>query len=297
MFGWGIESIINSRDQTMSDINLFTLKFVGTTDEYFEILDVDANNYNVLAEPLEGQLSILWFNEDDNQLTIDTKDYTFCKNQIICLTGFHKVAFNKIHSTRCLRFNAPFYCILDHDSEVGCKGVLFFGAANLPILTPGTEDLEILETVWKMIFIEMKSRDNLQLEMLQMMLKRLLILCTRIYKSQENFTAIDTTQVDIVREFNFLVETHFKEKHSVAEYAELLNKSPKTLSNLFGKFVDKTPLQFIQERIMLEVRRLLRYSDKPISEIGYEVGYNDIQSFSRFFKKHQGVSPSEFRKG
>ena len=106
---------------------------------------------------------------------------------------------------------------------------------------------------------------------------------------------IPAIEFDIVREFNYLVEKHFKEKHSVAEYASLLNKSPKTLSNLFGKMHDRSPLKVIQDRLMLEARRLLRYTEKPISEIGYEIGFNDIQSFSRFFKKNEGRSPSEFR--
>ncbi len=244
---------------------------------------------------IDGQLSIYWFEEDDNCLIIDAKDYVFNKNQLICLTSMHKVIVQKLGKVKYLRFNAPFFCILNHDSEVGCKGILFFGSSNLPLLNPSVEDLTILETVWKMILIEMESRDNLQLEMLQMMLKRLLILCTRIYKSQENYQAIDNIQTDIVREFSFLVEQHFKEKHSVSEYADLLNKSPKTISNLFKKVSDKSPLQIIQNRIMIEVRRMLRYTELPISEIGYQVGYQDIQSFSRFFKKHEGVSPSQFR--
>ena len=74
-----------------------------------------------------------------------------------------------------------------------------------------------------------------------------------------------------------------------------LNKSPKTIANLFKKVNDKTPLQFIQERRMLEARRILRHTDKPISEIGYDIGFNDVQAFSRFFKKQEGISPSEYR--
>ncbi len=46
---------------------------------------------------------------------------------------------------------------------------------------------------------------------------------------------------------------------------------------------------------MLEARRLLRYSDLQIQEVAYEIGYDDIQTFSRFFKKQEGVSPSEFK--
>ncbi len=271
------------------------MKYIGKTNEYFEVIDINSFNTDELNQTKEDVLSFLWLEEDDNHLTIDAKKQVLNKNQIVCFTAFHKVQFNKIRKAKYLKFNKPFYCILDHDSEVGCKGVLYFGAAKVPILSPSAEDIEILETVWKMLLIEMNSKDNLQLEMLQMMLKRILILSTRIYKSQENFNKIESTQVDIVRDFNFLVEQHFKEKHSVAEYAALLNKSPKTLSNLFGKISDKSPLQMIQSRIMVEVRRLLKYTDKPISEVGYEVGFQDIQSFSRFFKKNEGVSPSEFR--
>jgi AraC family transcriptional activator of pobA len=102
--------------------------------------------------------------------------------------------------------------------------------------------------------------------------------------------------LDIVREYNYLVESNFKTKHQVADYAEMLNKSPKTLSNLFKKYNEKSPLQVIQNRTILEARRLLHYSDKSIKEIAYEIGYEDIQSFSRFFKKMEGVSPSDFKR-
>ena len=145
-----------------------------------------------------------------------------------------------------------------------------------------------------MFTIEMQSKDNLQMEMLRMMLKRYLILCTRIYKEQEQFP-VDSQQSDLIREFNFLVEGHFRTKHTVAEYADLLNKSPKTLSNIFSKSGFKTPLQYIHERKMLEARRLLQHSERSIKEITFEVGFEDLQTFSRFFKKHEGVSPSEFR--
>jgi AraC-like DNA-binding protein len=173
---------------------------------------------------------------------------------------------------------------------------LFFGASQFPKITIPNEELEKFEILWKMFAIEMESKDDLQNDMLLMMLKRLLILCTRIYKEQTELTTFDKSQLDIVREYNYLVESNFKTKHQVADYAEMLNKSPKTLSNLFKKYNEKSPLQIIQDRTILEARRLLRYSDKSIKEIAYEIGYEDIQSFSRFFKKIEGVSPSDFKK-
>lgn len=284
------------------------MKYIGKAGEYFEILHLseeqDAIQKETLIDKLtqskESELSLIWFESDDNQLIIDAVEHTFNTNAIVCLTEFHKIEIidlSKLKKLKLLRFNKPFYCVLNHDSEVGCKGILYFGASNTPILHPNEQELDILSAVWKMLEIEMVSRDNLQLEMLQMMLKRILILCTRIYKNQNNYQKLENTNVDLIREFNFLVEQNFKEKHSVAEYADMLHKSPKTLSNLFKKMGNKSPLQFIQGRLFIEAKRLLKHSEKSVTEIAYELGYNDLQSFSRFFKKLEGLSPVEYRQG
>ncbi|WP_271783631.1 helix-turn-helix domain-containing protein [Aquimarina algiphila] len=268
--------------------------FLGNIKEYLQLETINSQNNDVLKKTIESSLTILWFESDLNELIIDGKSHIFFKNQIVFLTEFHRVIIKDIKQIRFLRFNRPFYCILDHDTEVGCKGILFFGASQLPVIQIPEEEVDKFETLWKMFTIEMQSDDSLQIEMLQMMLKRYLILCARIYKSQENYPS-KKEDSDMVREFNFLVEQHFKTKHSVSEYASLLHKSPKTLSNIFSKIGSKTPLQYIQDRKMLEARRLLHYTNKQIKEIAYEIGYDDIQTFSRFFKKQEGISPSEFK--
>jgi AraC-like DNA-binding protein len=270
------------------------MKFIGSTDEYLQLKVLERQDSSVFKEIIEGSLTVLWFEAGNNKLNVDGKDYVFTKNQIVFLTEFHKVSVKNVETTRLLRFNRSFYCVIDHDKEVGCKGILFFGASQLPVIQIPDEDLEQFEILWKMFSIEMQSKDNLQIDMLQMMLKRYLILCTRLFKIQEEYPN-KKVESDIIREFNFLVEQHFKTKHTVAEYANLLYKSPKTLSNIFSKLGSKTPLQYIQERKMLEARRLLRFSDMQIQEIAYEIGYEDIQAFSRFFKKQEGSSPSVFK--
>lgn len=270
------------------------MKFIGSTNEYLQLVKVDQHNCHILKETIENGLTILWFEKGNNHLFIDGKRVDFEKNQIVFLTEFHQVKIGRVEDVRLLRFNKPFYCILDHDNEVGCKGILFFGASQLPIITIPKEELEKFEIVWKMFSLEMESNDNLQIEMLQMMLKRYLILCTRLFKLQKH-SDVKAFDSDLIRAFNFLVEQHFKTKHTVAEYADLLHKSPKTLSNIFSKIGKKTPLKFIQERKMLEARRLLKYSDLQIQEVAYELGYEDVQAFSRFFKNQEGRSPSKFK--
>jgi len=271
------------------------LNYFGDNGEYFEVLEITHENCHVLTSSKSTELSLCWFTTDSNKLKIDSVDYIFNKDEIICITEFHIIEAIEIHKLKLLKFNKPFYCILDHDSEVGCKGILYYGSSVLPVIGIPESDVDMLEAVWKVLCFELGSKDSLQLEMLQMMLKRILILCVRIYKSQLKFEAYDDLNNDIIREFNFLVEAHFREKHSVNDYAELLNKAPKTLSNLFKRRGNKSPLQFIQSRLLLEAHRLLRYTSKSISEIGYDLGFTDVQSFSRFFKKQEGVSPVDFR--
>ncbi len=271
------------------------MKYIGTTSEYLCLTTNDIESCNILNESVENCLTVLWFTQSNqNKLIIDGDEFVFSKNEIVFLTEFHKISIDILENVKLLRFNRPFYCILDNDIEVGCKGALFFGASQVPIITIPEEDLDKFETLWKMFIIEMQSSDNMQRDMLQMMLKRYLILCARIYKPKIQYP-IENRDFDIVREFNFLVETHFKSIHSVTQYAELLHKSPKTISNLFRKFNSKSPLQFIQERKMLEAKRLLIYTTKQIKEIAYDLGFEDIQTFSRFFKRNEGMSPSKYK--
>jgi AraC family transcriptional activator of pobA len=263
--------------------------YKGQLNEFIRLAEIDASNSDLLKEKITDGLSVIW-SLDELKINVDGKEYLFPENTVLFLTEYHKVEVLKVTSARLIHFNRAFYCIADHDNEVGCKGILFFGASRFPKITIPDEELEKFEILWKMFAIEMESKDDLQNDML------LMILCTRVYKEQTELTTFDKNQLDIVREYNYLVESNFKTKHQVADYAEMLNKSPKTLSNLFKKYNEKSPLQIIQDRTILEARRLLRYSDKSIKEIAYEIGYEDIQSFSRFFKKTEGVSPSDFKK-
>lgn len=271
------------------------MQITGQTNEFLELLELSETGGFTLSDPLPDGFTVIWAMDDATCLTVDGATVHMKKDQIIFLTEFHRVGTITAGLARIIRFNRSFYCIIDHDADVGCKGILFFGASDLPLINlPGSER-DILDTVWKMFLIEMDSRDTYQLDMLQMMLKRVLIICTRHAREQQSENPPERGQTDLLREFNFLVEQHFRTRHTVAEYAELLHKSPKTLSNIFSRTRGKSPLQIIHSRILLEARRLLIYTDRPVKEIGYELGFEDIHSFSRFFKNGEGVAPIDYR--
>lgn len=270
------------------------MQFTGVLKENFWLSSLAEENCDILKQAIKTGLTIFWNLEDDACLSIDGIEYLLKHNQIIFLTEFHKLQVERINESRLLRFNRPFYCI-NHNSDDDCNGILFFGASQVPIIQLPEHEVDNFEVLWKMLHKEMQLKDDMQIEMLRTMLKQLVIHCTRLHKEQNKTISFEKGKLDIVRKFNSLVEMYYKTKHGVAEYADLLNKSPKTLCNLFLQYNQKTPLQIIQERILLEARRLLHYTERTIKDITYELGFEDIQTFSRFFKNKEGISPKEFR--
>ncbi|HMP26289.1 MAG TPA: helix-turn-helix domain-containing protein [Saprospiraceae bacterium] len=269
--------------------------FSGATQEYLLLETVAAHNAHLLTDRVPDGLTLLWNTAGTTRLLVDDVPCAVQEHQILFLTELHRVEVLEVGVARLVRFNRAFYCIIDHDSEVSCKGILFFGASEVPMVEIPAAEVEKFDILWQMFSMEMQSHDQLQIEMLQMMLKRLLILCMRLYRDERHLKALKTNQLDLVREFNFLVEKHFKTQHNVADYADMLYKSPKTLANYFARYNQQTPLQIIQNRILLEARRLLHYTEQPVKEIAYELGFEDIQSFSRFFRNKAGHSPSDYR--
>ena len=242
-------------------------------------------------------ISFLWNrNSTVLELTIDDATILLQPNQIVTTTYLHHVSFvrTELPLTSFL-FNREFYCIADHDSEVSCNGILFFGTQDLPVITIPEAQEKKFETLYEIFQDEFNTPDKIQGDMLQMLLKRLIIICTRLAKDQLILKDFDNEQVDVIRKFNVLVDTHYKTKRKVAAYADLLFKSPKTLSNLFAKYNQKSPQQIILERITLEAKRLMQYTDKQNQEIAFELGFNDSAHFSSFFKKMTSISPTQYR--
>lgn len=241
--------------------------------------------------------ALVWNRGGAQRLTIDEVHFEVPENTFFALNVSNSFRLERSEEAVIWQFNKEFYCIVTHDAEVSCYGLLFYGwREGEPIFLDEKEarSFGILAEVFKE---EFQNRDNIQGEMLRVLLKRLIIKLTRLVKTQAHADVLSVKELDIVRQFNMLVENNYKRLHQVQEYANLLYKSPKTLSNLFGKYSEKSPLQIISDRIFLESKRMLLYTDKPAGEIGYELGFSEAAHFSRFFKKMAGESPSAFKRG
>jgi AraC-like DNA-binding protein len=99
----------------------------------------------------------------------------------------------------------------------------------------------------------------------------------------------------LIRQFEKLIELHFREKRLPKEYAELLFITPNHLNALTNNVIGKSAGELIRDRILLEAKRLLTNSDLMVSEIAEMLHFEDYAYFTRFFKKYLGTPPEGFR--
>jgi len=239
--------------------------------------------------------TLIWATEEDIILQVEDQNIVLKPNQILALTPMNYLKYTSGKHAVVYKFNREFYCIKDHDAQVGCTGVLFFGTNLTPIASLDETQVVKYNALNEIILEELQTQDSIQEEMLRVLIGRLIIKTTRLIKNQDYVTMIKDDKLELLRSYNLLVEEHFRHEHSVVYYASLLNKSPKTISNYFSKY-HKSPLQIIHDRIVLEVKRLLTYSDKSAKEIAYIVGFEDASHLSRLFKKQTGISPTAYKK-
>jgi len=152
-----------------------------------------------------------------------------------------------------------------------------------------------LRTLQDVFIEELNSVETIEKEVLHILINQLLIITKLAKEKYNNEKVYEGERSDVIKQYNLLVEKYYKQEHKVKYYASLLNKSPKTLCNLFAQCNYKKPSLIIHDRIISEAKRLFFYSNKSDKEIAYELGFNDAAHFSRFFKNATNQCPSDFR--
>ncbi len=99
----------------------------------------------------------------------------------------------------------------------------------------------------------------------------------------------------IISKFLHLIDEYFKTERSVSFYADKLNISANYLNIVCKKNLNASASSLIQDRILLEAKRLLKVSEMSVKDIVYDLGFYDHASFSKFFKAQTGMTPSQFK--
>ena len=235
-------------------------EYIGTNDERFDLIDTSQLSYDA-SQLGKDCYKIIWARQDGLTLGVDGYRVDLKKNQLLFASPLNTLDFEVEHKDILIyAFNREFYCVRDHDAEVSCNGFLFLGSSSPLVVELDEKEIKSFKLLYAFFVEEFETMDHIQGEMLLVLLKRLLIKSVRIARKLLPEEDMPQSKLDTVRKFNLLVEMHFREKHKVADYAKLMNVTPKSLSNVFARYFNKSPLKIINERIILESKRLLEFS-------------------------------------
>lgn len=252
------------------------------------------------SKPLREDDSLykfIWSRKGKTVINVDHQVITLQENDIVSLTNLHHLEIEEHNGEYLtLLFNSNFYCIYGNDHEVSCSGFLFNGTSRIMHFQLSEEEQSTCEAIIAGLQSEFQENDNLKEEMLRILLKHFIIHATRIARKNLHITPDMEESFNTVRRFHVLVDQHFKERKQVQDYADMLCKSPKTLSHLFSLYNLNSPLKVIHQRVEAEAKRLLLYSSMTAKEIAHFLGFEDQASFSRFFRKVSGESVTQYKR-
>ena len=126
-------------------------------------------------------------------------------------------------------------------------------------------------------------------------LKLLFVSVARLAAHEHRSTGTQPASFQLFERFQRLVEQHFREHWTVRDYVRELGVTEGRLSTVCRRTADQGALQIIHNRVIMEARRNLVYTNMSVSEVAYDLGFKDPAYFSRFFSQHAGEPPGRFK--
>lgn len=182
------------------------------------------------------------------------------------------------------------------------KSYNFFSYKSNEALHLSEEEKGIFVDCLEKIKMELThSIDRLSRRLIARNIQLLLDYCMRFYERQ--FATRATANRDVLSRFEALLDAYFQEGRPQSEglptvkyFADKVFLSPNYFGDLIKKETGKTPQEYIKDRLIDVAKDLIAGTDKTISEIAYELGFQYSQHFNRVFKKNVGYTPSEYRR-
>lgn len=171
----------------------------------------------------------------------------------------------------------------------------YFRLTEVNLLHVNGADKAALKDHCQRILILFQSDHPFRVQMLQALLLVYLYDIKRLYVAQQITLKESPPRNALAFRFQQFVNQHFLTQKTVDAYADLLAVSPDHLRQSVKAVTGKTAHHLIMERILLEAKKLLIYSDLTIAEIADYLGYSEPTHFGRVFRRHLGVSPLTWR--
>lgn len=275
-----------SKENTESQVVIHKLKDLLTEDEY-----IPKNPHR------HTFYQILFVEEGSGIHKIDFQEYEIKAPVVFFLSPgqVHDLVFNRAKTEGfIINFNGDFFnSFLTKSNDIDL--LPFFGVSNNNICLPVSDDnLETFKEIFKKISNVFWDKNKMYEELMRVyILEFFYTLLSRTPLETENINI--TTQKNLIYRFERLVEENFAAEHYPKFYADKLAITANYLNFVCRNFLGIKAGEIIRNRIILEAKRLLANSELSISQISFQLGFDDNSYFTKFFKTYSGNSPSEFR--
>ena len=175
---------------------------------------------------------------------------------------------------------------------------LFLFSRRHPVFGLRQKEISTLMTYFDLIWNKMNDDEHhFRKDVVRSLIATMIYdLSQVIYRIQQQRSERQSRAESIFTEFIRLVEQNFRHERRVSRYATLMCITPKYLSETVKLVSRRTPNEWIDNYVALEIRVMLKNTTKSIKEIAEEMNFPNQSFLGRFFKEHVGMSPSEYRK-
>jgi len=236
---------------------------------------------------------IMLFKKGSGNHDIDFNSYKVCDDSIFFMRPgqVHQLNLKAGSSGYLMQFNRDFYSPNDK-----IAGQRLRRASSKSLCQLDSEKVNSLLAIMNSIFREYTEKQEGFLDVVKANLGIFLVELIRTGKSDKSSTNIaNPYQQQRLEELYELIETHIATHKQVSQYADMLNLSYYQLNAIAKATLGKNCSELINEYIILESKRLLLATSNQVNQIAYQLGYEDVSYFIRFFKKYTAHSPEAFR--
>lgn len=292
-----IEQTVNTYKYLFEPNPMFGMDFFADDFEANEIVLLDDIKAGSQGIPIHFNYYALFLRiHGETQRTINQFNYLIKPQSLQLVNPGSIYSFkDTTHASRTyvLLFNKSFISKDTLAGEIQEELLSFHHKFQQDIVLDKTQYAEALH-IYEQLSSELRMKKDDYKIVAKILINQLLILLKREklnFGLHQNHTRAD----EICAEFLVLIEEHYWYKRSIKEYAILLDITPKHLSETVKNTLHHSALSYIHIRIIKEIQYLLCFGELSIKQIAHVLHFETISELGRFFKRHEGMSPKNYR--
>jgi AraC family transcriptional regulator, transcriptional activator of pobA len=281
----------------------FTIKHLEASKSKNDLLNADrfkeylSKNPHLQVVHKHSFYHLVYFTQGGGEHLIDFKTFKVQKGMIYFMQPgqVHNWHFKGVVDGYIINFSPTFFDSHFINSNIVDQFPFFGGNLTNQVIYFRKAAQKNIEAIFQNIITEQKENKPSAQLMTAGLLIQLFLTVHREILVMDPPDTIGHQQAPVIKKFQLLLESRFREIKLPKQYASLLYVTPHHLNALCKKFLHMSAGEVIRNRIVLEAKRLLVNVELSISAIALELDFADTSYFVKFFKKHTGSTPEAFR--